>query len=254
MWSDRQAVELFHLHFLRLLFAGRDKTNYVVKGGCNLRFFFGSLRYSEDLDLDARGIPPHALKERVDSILGSKMMGEVLESSGLELRRVSKPKQTPTTQRWKLELGTEGQELSLRTKIEFSRRDDDGESALESVDPRLLRRYQLMPILAVHYLLPTAIRQKVAALVGRRQVQARDVFDLSLLLARAGDDPPGFDDLRPQLTAAIERVWEVTHSDFKGQVIAFLEPEHAEAHGTLEAWEAMQLQVVTAMERIRRPS
>lgn len=48
--TDQEAVETFHLHFVRLLFMGRDKANYIVKGGCNLRFFFGSVRYSEDLD------------------------------------------------------------------------------------------------------------------------------------------------------------------------------------------------------------
>ena len=111
-----------------------------------------------------------------------------------------------------------------------------------------------MPILANHYLLPTAIRQKVGALVDRREVQARDVFDLSVLFARAGEELRGYEDIRPRIPAAVERVWALSHSDYRGQVIAFLEPEHAESHGSVEAWEAMQLQVVTALERIGRRS
>ena len=51
MGSDRQAVELFHLLFLRQLASGADRARIALKGGCNLRFYFGSVRYSEDLDL-----------------------------------------------------------------------------------------------------------------------------------------------------------------------------------------------------------
>ena len=50
-WTVRQVVEMFHLVFLRALVAkGDDKALFALKGGCNLRFYFGSLRYSEDID------------------------------------------------------------------------------------------------------------------------------------------------------------------------------------------------------------
>jgi hypothetical protein len=77
---------------------------------------------------------------------------------------------------------------------------------------------------------------------------------LSLLFARAGTDLGGYADLAPRVPAAVHRVWELTYADYRGQVIAFLEPEHADASGSREAWEAMQLQVVTALESIGRPS
>lgn len=253
MLSDREAVELFHLHFLRLLASGRDKDAYVVKGGANLRFFFGSVRYSEDLDLDVRGTSQEALKERVDAILGSKALRETLASAGIGLLRASAPKQTPTTQRWKAMLAVAGRDVHLNTKIEFSRRGDDGAAALEAVDRRLVRHYRLMPLLACHYLLPTAIRQKVGALVGRREVQARDVFDLGLLLARAGEDLGGLADLHPRVPAAVERVLDLSYADYRGQVIAYLEPDHAEAIDSTEAWEALQLQVVSSLEAIGGP-
>lgn len=254
MVADREAVELFHLHFVRLLFAGRDKAHFVVKGGCNLRFFFGSVRYSEDLDLDARAGAVDALRDRADSILGSKVLREVLESASLEIGHISKPKQTPTTQRWKIELRPRDRDSALNTKIEFSRREQDGVAALEAVNQPLLLRHRLAPILANHYVLSTAIRQKVGALVGRREVQARDVFDLSLLLARAGSDLAALEDLRPLVPKAVERSWELSYSDYAGQVVAFLEPEHAATEGSEEAWEAKQLQVVSALESLGRPS
>lgn len=56
IYNSLQLRELFHIEFLRWL--GREmKTEYcALKGGTNLRLFFGSFRYSEDMDLDIRGI------------------------------------------------------------------------------------------------------------------------------------------------------------------------------------------------------
>ena len=50
--SPRKAIELFHLVFLRALVAKNEDRGLVsLKGGCNLRFYFASVRYSEDIDL-----------------------------------------------------------------------------------------------------------------------------------------------------------------------------------------------------------
>lgn len=250
MRAPRETIELFHLHFLRQLAAGRDKGNYVVKGGCNLRFFFGSVRYSEDLDLDVEGTSIDALQDRVDGILGSRTLRESLASVGVEVRQTTAPKQMSTTQRWKAQLLPAGSDLPLHTKIEFSRRGGEDASALEAVDRRLVRRYRLMPLLVCHYLLPAAIRQKVRALMDRREVQARDVFDLSLLFASAGDDLPDLGDLASRVPEAVARVLDLSYADCQGQVIAYLEPEHAESVGSSEAWEELQLHVISALEHL----
>ncbi len=249
--TDRETVELFHLHFVRLLWSGKDKLSYAIKGGCNLRFFFGSPRLSEDLDLDVQDSPEHAVKERINALLESRAFRETLEAAGIAIGQTSAPKQTPTTQRWKVSLPPSGRQVELHTKIEVSRRGADGEARLETVDPSLTRRHRLMPVLARHYLLPTAVRQKVRALVGRKTVQARDVFDLSVLFAKAGDDWAALADLRRQTAAAIERVWAVSYADYAGQVMAFLDREYAGAFASEEAWEAMQLHVVSALETIQ---
>ena len=47
--NTRQVVELFHLVFVRALFSNLpDKTLIAIKGGINLRFYFQSVRFSED--------------------------------------------------------------------------------------------------------------------------------------------------------------------------------------------------------------
>ncbi|MCZ7628910.1 MAG: hypothetical protein M5U19_07510 [Microthrixaceae bacterium] len=49
--SEAQIIEIFHLLFLRVLVAG-DAGWCTLKGGANLRYFFSSPRYSNDIDLD----------------------------------------------------------------------------------------------------------------------------------------------------------------------------------------------------------
>src|SRR4051812_22207807 len=124
MLSHRQIVEMFHLVFLRALVAkGEDKTLFALKGGCNLRFYLGSVRYSEDIDIDAAVIARETLQKKVDRLLLSPIIAFPLKTQGLELVDVSAPKQTDTTQRWKAGLSARGLPSPVRTKIEFSRRD-----------------------------------------------------------------------------------------------------------------------------------
>ena len=52
MLTDTQAREAFHFTLLRRL-VGQVPESLRLKGGVNLRLFFGSVRYSEDMDLDA---------------------------------------------------------------------------------------------------------------------------------------------------------------------------------------------------------
>src|SRR6476646_7340938 len=122
MWSEREAIEVFHLLFLRAFGARVSKDLYVLKGGCNLRFFFKSIRYSEDMDLDIRTMSVATLRKNVDHLLETRSFLETLRAQQIELAQVSRPKQTETTQGWKvgLRLGPTG--TTLPTKIEFSRR------------------------------------------------------------------------------------------------------------------------------------
>ncbi len=250
MLSDHQAVELFHLHFVRLLCSGPDKDRFAIKGGCNLRFFFESVRYSEDIDLDVARLPVHALKEKVGKILEGPALLLPLKSRGISMRDVRAPKQTETTQRWKVGLAAEGRSLPLHTKIEFSRSGTTEEAKVEPVASSVLADYQLMPFLAPHYLLAAAVRQKIAALVGRCFVQARDVFDLALLFSKAGGKVDALRAVRGQIPRAIERAMDVSYGDFKSQVASYLKSEHLDEFGTREAWDAMQALVVEQLEKV----
>ena len=251
-WTDITRVELFHLHLLRLLATGPAKSHIALKGGSNLRFFFESVRCSEDMDLDvAPQLEPHVLRDKVDGLLGGKALAAALAAANLEITRVSAPKQTDTTQRWKIGLRARDRGgIPLHTKVEFSRRRTEERGILEPVSSEVLGRYGLLPLLVVHYPLYAALRQKVGALVGRRVVQARDVFDLAVLLARAGTEAPAaLAPLRDRLLEAGERAMDVSFEDFESQVVVFLDPAHAGMYESRSAWDALQAGVVEQLER-----
>ena len=60
-----QFREIFHLEFLRRFARGIKRGRYALKGGSNLPFFFNSVRYSEDMDLDVNSVEVDILKEAV---------------------------------------------------------------------------------------------------------------------------------------------------------------------------------------------
>jgi len=49
MYNSLQQREIFHLEFLRWFGRKADPKHYALKGGVNMRFFFGSIRYSEEI-------------------------------------------------------------------------------------------------------------------------------------------------------------------------------------------------------------
>lgn len=247
-----QQVELFHLLFLRALETRLDRKSYVVKGGVNLRAWFGSARYSEDLDLDVVSAEPHFLRDRVDQVLSSATFQTLLRSQGLHVARTSRPKQTETTQRWKFEISGQPSRLPSHTKIEFSRRGCEDPYILEPARPEVVRVYGLPPPTANHYTAASAVRQKIGALVGRKEPQARDIWDLDhLFRTRTDADPrPLPPRLQEALTSAIERVLETPFAVFRSQVVPFLTIEHQDIFGTSEAWDRMREGVVDRLTEL----
>jgi predicted nucleotidyltransferase component of viral defense system len=252
-FAARQVVEIFHLVFLRALVAkGDDKGLVALKGGCNLRFNFGSVRYSEDIDFDVMVIARDTLKNKVDRLLNSPLVAAPLKARRIEISESTASKQTETTQRWKVGLRVSDSSLPLRTKIEFSRRDAIRDVVFSSVAPDLLRPYGLTPFLANHYATHAAIAQKIHALAGRSEPQARDIFDLNLLFARPEASGVALRGAQKQwLPAAIERAINVSFDEYRSKVVAYLEPSQVELYEDISAWDTMQTAVVSRLEALQ---
>lgn len=238
--------EVFHIVFLRRL-AGRVRAAaFAVKGGVNLRLFFKSPRYSEDMDLDISGIETFKLKDVVMDILTSKNMQTTMKPYGVE--KIVPPdikvaKQTETTQRFKVHLITSSSE-DLFTKVEFSRRRMDEGVAVETIDNLILQRYKLPPLMAPHYSADTAALQKIAALAGRAKTQARDIFDIYNLIPQVSQPEKIFKKISgPILKKAQDNVLKLDFLIFRDTVLAYLSDEDKKLCGQKEHWEEMQLKV-----------
>src|SRR5580698_5731516 len=93
MLSERQAIEVFHLIFVAHLGRRMDKALFAIKGGCNLRFFCRSVRYSEDIDFDIRTMATTTLANKVDTILASPAFTQALRVKQIEVDHVTSAKQ-----------------------------------------------------------------------------------------------------------------------------------------------------------------
>ena len=254
MQSIRQAIEAFHIIFLKHLLVGADKSHIVLKGGCNLRFFHHSNRYSEDIDFDTTTIAKDTLRKRIEKSLTASGLKAALATHNLSVLSSSAPKQTDTVQRWKIAIGFKG--ASIPTKIEFSRRGIDHKHVeFGSIAPPILGKYALTPTLLSHYDSLSAIRQKIEALVGRPETQARDIYDLAHLMERrpsvSEKSSLTLSSLKlsdKQLLEAIECALSVSFDQFRGQVVEYLEDDSRGFYNRQKIWNDLQERVITFLE------
>jgi len=249
MYTDLQLREVFHFCFLERLIKLTDPGLYALKGGVNLRFYFNSPRYSEDMDLDVFAGSVETLKKNGYKILNDASFQRSLRVFGieeLEINDPSKAKHTNITQRFRVGLLTQAG-LRLPTKVEFSRRKKQAPHLqTDLIIPEVARQYRRLSFRCQHYPGEVAVLQKIAALYGRQTTQARDVYDLGVLFAG------GFvtqDEIKNNFTAqqlqlASECVTSLGFSEFSGQVLEFLPDDERKQYDTLTEWEQLQKTVL----------
>lgn len=238
MNEEFQSRESFHLLFLFNLSLRLKGRLYAVKGGMCLRLFHHSPRLSEDMDLDIAQIPTTTLAHAVDQILHASSFHSQLEAKGLALTQMSSPKQTPTTQRWKIQLSREGRKLS--TRLEFSRRRKTFNPLRGTPDITLLSQHGIMSFVTQYYDRNEMIAQKLLALAEPRRLAARDLFDLHHLLKESGTKPSIHLEkpLEKEILAnAKEKISTISFATFKAEVIPFLPEDLAEHYGHRESYQ-----------------
>ena len=251
IFTSLQIREIFHLEFLRWFSRKLASDRYCLKGGVNLRLFFKSIRYSEDMDIDLIGARVDKVKKTVMDILSVRGFSDSLKSFGIEKvvpPDIHKAKQTETTQRFKIHLLTSSGE-DLFTKIEFSRRGMQEAAVVESVSASILRAYKMGPLLIPHYNAASAIAQKIQALAQRSAVQARDIFDLFVLSSQ-------YDETRrtslgrnaPALKTARDNIFLVDFPQFRDTVVAYLGADDQRAYASPAVWDDIQLKTAHFLE------
>ena len=160
-------------------------------------------------------------------------------------------KDTETVFRYKFRIIGRG-EVHYPTKVEVSFRPPSASdhAISEPVADGFVTEY-LGPgnsLVVRHYDRAAAVRQKLAALVGRSQVQARDVFDLQVL----GFTKPGSPMVEHivehvelgDLEAALDRTLEISFGEYDGQVVEFLSDDVRGELRTESAWDGIRLEVI----------
>lgn len=243
--SHKQIVEQFHLLFLDQLGQQLDKRMYALKGGCNLRFFFQSIRYSEDIDIDVTTISKITLTNKVQKILTSTPFAQILQVRDIKIQSINAVKQTETTQRWKILLTSSHSSLPVHTKIEFSRRGIDDGIEFGAINKLLTQQYQLPPIFIPHYNAFAALRQKFSALINRTETQARDVFDIYLLLQYATDIEKIISVLSSDdCQKIIDSTLSISFDDYNSLVVNYLEPIYLKQYEDPAIWQKIQLSIL----------
>jgi predicted nucleotidyltransferase component of viral defense system len=178
-----QVAESFHLAFLQALGTRASLTAWALKGGGNLRFFFPSDRFSEDIDLDTLDMEPWVFQERVDQTLTSDLLKRTLGVLGSMLEYVNPKERSETKSKWVIGVRHQSETDLVYTQIEVSHRAYPYRDFIkvEPVTPAAIAPYAaaLRRPTFGHYLPRAAIAQKIDALWGRDVRQPRDVFDRS---------------------------------------------------------------------------
>ena len=260
MLTDIEAREALHILVLQQIGDELKAGACILKGGVNLRLFFGSPRYSEDIDLDLDPAAQPAFVSAVHKTLTSRRLLDRLTELGIErLEYSGRPaKNTATTVRFKLGVVNRGA-IRLPTRIEASMRDHAaGDTGVQGPADTAVTAQYLSPtdkaLVVSHYPLQPAVRQKLQALATRKLPQARDVFDLHVL-AKGDRATVDLTRLRNVLSTdhlreAARRTWEIGYGQFRDQVVEFLSEEDQRALGSEEAWTLRQLFVVDLIEAV----
>ena len=246
MYTHLQQREVFHLVFLRQFIKRIRLNTYALKDGCSLRFFFNSIRYSEDMGIDIQNIEIYKLKKIVIDILQSKTFQIALKPFQIDTiipPNVETAKQTETVQRFKIHLLTSAG-IDLFTKIEFSKRKLEDKKELSSVNENILYSYKQAPLIISHYQIEMAMKQKISALMNRASPQARDVFDMYTLYTQV--QKSNLNELiksfsPKELKRAEEIIFSINYEMFRDAVCSYLSDADRAYYDKPQMWESIQL-------------
>lgn len=255
--SPVTARELVHLLVLRELVGVRRGSGATAKGGVNLRLFFGSVRYSEDMDLDATLEGSAAIRNCLKGLFDDREFTRRLQRLGIRgLDPGEGPnKDTETTFRYKFGvIAGGGVRYPTKVEVSFRKRHAADRAVLETPSSGILDAYGLDTFEVRHYVREAAIRQKIEALGGRRAAQARDVFDIHVLVPDAPSEALlGFLAKalqRDRLEEAHARALAISYGECNGQVFEFLEEEARSHYVTENLWDEMRLRVAALIQGI----
>ena len=253
-----EIAEAFHVAFLNVLAASADPRTFAVKGGANLRFYLGSLRYSEDIDLDAFVDDPRLFSQKLERAIRSRDLARLLDAVGIKMgepNNKDRAQANSIKEKWNFALSHRDVGVPVPTRVEMSYRSNDLRDyiKIERMPAGVAAQYSPIPAPTVgHYVERGCLIHKIRALENRRETQPRDVFDLDYLFRRYPDAPRrGLVD--PGLIGwAIGRLFEIGYPEYRSKVLPFLDSSIYTAYASEDAWINMHLYVSGHLEDMGR--
>ena len=94
-----EVTEAFHLAFLSALQQSVEARQFVLKGGANLRFYYDSFRYSEDIDLDVPFAQASLFTLKVQRAFESPLLARLLRSMNISIAELNPKDRTSTKEK-----------------------------------------------------------------------------------------------------------------------------------------------------------
>lgn len=247
--DERLVRDALQCKILSEIFSADLKKQLVLKGGFAMRALFGSERMTKDIDFEAdNSLSLWHLKQSIrHSLERALKMGIVTDA------KVTEPKQTETTLRWKVN-GFTHDGTPIHVTVEVSRRNNIDPEHLDSRTFDVPDEYGIPAFKIESYDDQAMAGSKVYALVSENRVAPRDLFDLDILI-RSGVEPPVDFLLRKgveKVESALNDLWskiEMMDWDlFSSEVVPFL-PEQLSISITQDDFEEMRIRVGERVEK-----
>lgn len=236
------ARELVQARLLGALFSKSVRREIVLKGGLAMRIMAHSNRFTRDIDLAATdAVPAASVRAAIRAAIADLKGAGILANF-----RVSEPKQTETTLRWKIggEIGGTGVNLT----VEVSRRPGLPTDHVQTATWRPPAEYDAGAIPVDTIDLQALAASKAACLGDRVREATRDVYDLNVLITMDIEPPIALLRRFPRetLVAWREAIWDkldkMTFEEAETTLLPTL-PHAVRSRIGAEEWDMMRIRV-----------
>lgn len=248
MFNLNIAREMVQARLLSALFSQSIRSNLILKGGMAMRVATGSERYTKDIDLSS---PDTLSVERIQSNV-RKAIGVVKSANLLNDIRVSEPKQTDSTLRWKIG-GVIG-ETQISLTVEISRRPASYIDHMQSTEWTPPNEYAIPPVVIDSLDLNALALTKMSCLTNPNRQAPRDIYDLNLLILMEIKPPMelltkiGAEKLNKYRETIWDKLDAMTFEEAKTHLWPQL-PEETRDKLDRNTWETMRLNVGQTLDR-----
>jgi predicted nucleotidyltransferase component of viral defense system len=171
--------ETLQMRILSELFRHTRRHEIIVKGGIGMRVSVNSVRYTKDIDLDAN--PLTEAEQTREWVRASVRTAVFACSSYISNIKITEPKQTDTTLRWKINGLFADTSEPFQLTVEVSRRGFLARDHIITTTFTPPAEYNLSPIMVEVYDSKALMVSKISAMLNDNRDAPRDLYDLGTL-------------------------------------------------------------------------